>query len=193
MTARGHRAPTGLKRSVHGAILLAAQDDFLQWLRVWGQPRPAEAVERLAFNELGRAVKAMQRALRHFDGTHPGNRAALLAGLQASQAPVFQSRYLDQLAELDKLLGLMGLAAARAGGRGAQADARCRAWVCIAADRWHRETNELPSAAERGHFWQAIERLQSDTGARAIELPILTREMVRDALKAWRELQGLPE
>jgi hypothetical protein len=180
------KAPLVRDAAAQRSVFTQAQRRHLEWLEKEAPIFLAEPVDRKAFNRLEKACKELDAALQETTGaTHRSNRALLLASLQRLHGGRNPQRfYLQQLDDIAELVGAVAFAAAVIGGRGGQADMHKRAWVWEAARRW-RMLGEVPSGAERGRFWNALDDFQL-SDARSPGVPLVTRAIVVEALKMQR-------
>jgi len=166
----------------------AALEHAFADLRRWYEPQPKRAV----YYELRRASTQLQAALREFDNETSLSTQRLLALLQAvklrPQADIFQD--LQRTAEL--LRQIEAATDARAP-RGPEPDHEVRAWVLLAADAWVTFTGQLPTT---GTGWiESFGRHVADSEfltalrlfAKEQDVPIVTRDALRDLLPAWEE------
>lgn len=123
--------------------------------------RALEEPDRLSFSKLGKAVRALQKALEPFADTSP-ERAHMLCLIQDCAVPLRpQWQFGAMLDGISESLPLLDAAARRgAGGAGRAVDPFDRRWVRVAADAWREVCKKEPRPS--GRFCAALLATSSD-------------------------------
>jgi hypothetical protein len=190
-------------------VLLTAQDCFLKWrtdsreaenrIQEWnpavGALEPIESEHsRRAFYELGKAVRALQGALRAF--TPPDqmvNRETLLSNLQQGRALRLKSVHEEALHQTEKFLPFLALAAEKSHStrRENTRKVEARVWVSMAAEQWGapRADDGKPwtvSDSNKSRFWCALELFQNDDSVRNSKVPKVGKDLFAESIAHYR-------